>query len=157
MTRSPIRVAALLAVLLALCAPALAAQPAAADSGRAAAGRASTAGYAVGGFLGGVLLGLGGYALLEGERPHNPLALYAGFGAGVVTGAVVTAGESGRELPARVAERLRALTPEEREAFRAAYTARVRERRTRAAVLGGLAGTAVGASAVAALLQVIGN
>jgi len=145
------------AVFLALCAPGLSAQAAAADSGRAAAKRASTAGHAVGSFLGGLLLGFGGYALLENERPHNGAALQAAFGATVLTGATVSARQSGRELPHPVAERLHALTPAEREAFRAAYTARVRERRTRASLLGGLAGTAVGASALAALLHMLGE
>jgi hypothetical protein len=138
------RIAATLAVFLALSAPAVAAQQAAADSGRAAAERASTAGYAVSGFLGGLLLGFGGAALAENERPHNGARLHAGIGAAIVTGTVVSARGSRNDLSRG-------------DAFQAEYTARVRERRTRASLLGGLAGTAMGASALAALLHMLGE
>lgn len=122
------------------------------DDGRHYAGRPGTGGYFAGGFVSGLPLGLFGLAAGISREPGLVAVSLAGVAGGVVT--LGSAERPTRVLPPQLEQRLAGRGPVYGEAFRQGYSARLSERRRRAAMIGGLAGTGVG---FALLLHVLSS
>lgn len=144
-------VPALLALLLLATASATAQEPATPDTsvaagrrdGRAAAGSRGTGAYGAAGLAGGVLAGVFGPEAVFGPDPTAGVAAVGGLGA--VTIAASQGGGGEIRLPPGVEGRIRERGTRYALAFRAAYAARLRERRRSAALRAGALGAAAGA------------
>lgn len=122
------------------------------DDGRHYAGRPGTGGYFAGGFVSGLPVGFFGLPAGIGREPAFVAVSLAGVAGGIVT--LGSAERPTRVLPPQLERWLAERGPVYGEAFRQAYSARLSERRRRAAMVGGLAGTGVG---FALLLHVLSS
>ncbi|HEX7241261.1 MAG TPA: hypothetical protein VF263_13385 [Longimicrobiaceae bacterium] len=151
MTTAGLKTSILALALLLAPAAAAAQEPAAPDTsvaagrrdGRAAAGGRGTGTYAVAGLAGGVLAGVFGPEAVFGPDPTAGVAAVGGLG--TVTIAASQGGGGEIRLPPGAEGRIRERGARYALAFRAAYAARVRERRRTASLRAGALGAALGA------------
>lgn len=116
-----------------------------AEAGRAAgrrlAERPGVLGYAAGGFVGGLPVGMFSLFTIGSRRGEFVAPTVAGVA--LVTGTTIHGGRA-VVLPPREERGLEGRSEEYGQAFRDAYSERLRGRRRSAAVLGGVAGTVTG-------------
>jgi hypothetical protein len=122
-----------------------------------AADRTSVNAYFLGGFAGGMVLGFPGAAYLVVAEPNPDPKPYMGGGLLTISAVTLYGAGSPVKITGAVQDELRVQSPAAQQAFRHSYTHRVRQRRRDAAMVGGVAGTAVAALAFLVLVAGMGS
>lgn len=127
---------------------------AARHAGDQSARRTNVSRFFVTGFMGGMLAGGGAMFLTHSDHALHFLTVGTGAALLVTTASSVRdAGES--PIPPRVEQGIQAEIREYKSEFRAAYLQRTKKRAQRAAILGSVSGTIVGAAAAFRVLSSI--